>query len=161
MTEMDSKLEEIKEKYGKNSILVGVYGTLRTDQSNHALLKGNSTRLGLVETDPEYTLYHLGGFPGLVKNGETSVVLEVFVVPSTRVQQNLDYLEGYRGEEFNDPENPHSNMYNKELIDTEFGPTYIYIYNARPGRVSQRIIESGDWIKRNEKAPETETKIAN
>lgn len=155
-----NKLEKIKSKYGENAVLIGVYGTLRLDQSNHHCIKDDgSIYLGTVETKPIYTMYNLGGFPGLVKDGTDSAVVEVFAVANPSVQSRVDRLEGYRGEEFNDPSVPGSNMYNKELINTEFGPTYIYIYNGTPYSRHINIIKHGDWTKRFEKEI-TETLLA-
>lgn len=142
----ETKLEELKEKHGKNTILVGVYGSLRKGFHNHSLLSGCKL-LGTVKTEPIFNLYSLGGFPGLLPGGTTAVTLEVYLVKNISTQQSLDRLEGYRSEEYNDPGNPHANFYNKMTIDTEFGETVIYIYN-NTSISEDRLIPSGDWANR-------------
>lgn len=69
-----------------------VYGTLMKDEGNHDLLQG-AKFLGEFQTKPEYTLYDLGAFPGMVEGGETSVHGEVYEV-NQETLKSLDWLEG-------------------------------------------------------------------
>lgn len=128
--------EETKE------ILVAVYGTLRKDSGNHRILRDSPTAkfVGMHTTKPEFTMFSLGGFPGLKKQGNTPIITEIYSVSDERTKQRLDMLEGYHG-----PDSTY-NMYDKDTIETEWGDAEIYIY---AGRVTDdRIIESGDWYNR-------------
>ena len=149
-TQVEKNFERLKETYGEDMILVAVYGTLRQGESNHRVLKGNQYRspilLGTIRSKPEFTMYNLGAFPGIV-GGNTGIVLEVYAVPELSVQRRLDNLEGYHGEQYNDPQHPMSNHYNKTMIETPWGNSELYIYNGKPYR--DDIITSGDWIKRD------------
>ncbi len=120
------------------SKLYAVYGSLRKGLGNHGTL-GNAPMVGVTKTDPEFTMVSLGGFPGVVKGGNTSITLEVYEVKNPTIEQNLDWLEGYEG-----PNNEY-NFYNKELINTEFGKAYIYYLNDDVS--NDPIVESGDWYE--------------
>lgn len=65
--------------------LVFVYGTLRHGESNHTYLQ-HSQLLGQFETKPEYALYDLGAYPGLVE-GHQSVHGEVYLVDEHTLAQ--------------------------------------------------------------------------
>lgn len=115
-------------------IRVSVYGTLRQGFGNHRLLE-NARFLGQFTTEPIFSLYNLGGFPGLKQNGETAVVMEVYEVTAVEARR-VDNLEGYT------PGNtPY--FYDKINIETPYGTagTYIYVPEVRP----ESIIESGDY----------------
>lgn len=120
------------------SKLYAVYGSLRKGLGNHTTL-GNAPMVGVTKTNPEFTMVNLGGFPGVVKGGVTSITLEVYKVTNSTIEQNLDWLEGYEGP------NNENNFYNKELIDTEFGKAYIYYLNS--DIEGDPIVESGDWYE--------------
>lgn len=117
-----------------NKNLIAVYGSLRKDLGNHRLIK-DSTYKGEFKTNPVYSLYSLGGFPGLKEGGETSVVVEVYEVDATTAS-NVDALEGYYpGRE--------ATFYDKVNIDTPWGTAGIYIYV--PNVSERHKVESGDW----------------
>lgn len=115
--------------------LVGVYGSLRESLGNHYILK-ESKKVGQFDTDPIYSLYDLGYYPGLKEGGDTSVLIEVYEV-NDETMQRLDRLEG-----FISPDNE-KNLYNKKEIDSPFGKCFIYLYNAELPETSR--IENGDW----------------
>ena len=73
----EENYKKLKDKYGENMILVAVYGTLRSGESNHRVLKGTEYRtpllMGTIRSKPEYTMYNIGAFPGIVKNGNTGI----------------------------------------------------------------------------------------
>ena len=73
--------------------IVFVYGTLMRRCGNHRLLE-TSTLLGRAWTLPEYELLSLGGCPGLVPAGKTSVAGELYRV-TPEVLADLDRLEGH------------------------------------------------------------------
>src|SRR5690554_5011492 len=120
--------------------LVAVYGSLRSDLGNHRIIKNGSKTelLGTFTTEPIYTLYSLGGFPGLKKDGETAVTVEVYEVDNETAYL-IDCLEGYH------PDKP-ATFYDKEYIQTPWGNAGIYIYvNDLEGKAP--VVESGDWKK--------------
>lgn len=127
-----NNLKKIMEK--ENKILVAVYGSLRSDMSNHDLLK-TSEYLGEFKTEPVFSLYSLGGYPGLKEGGNTSVVMEVYAVDET-VAKRVDQLEGYE-------EGRPATFYDKINIETPYGTAGVYTYvNPIP---EDRLVESGDW----------------
>lgn len=115
-------------------ILVAVYGSLRQGLHNHRLLE-SSNYLGDFNTEPIYSLYSLGSFPGLKENGNTSVVMEVYEVTEA-VARNVDNLEGYTP-------NGNNTFYDKISIKTPWGTASVYTYvNELP---QSSLVESGDW----------------
>ena len=114
---------------------VAVYGSLRKGLGNSALLNG-AKYLGDDVTAPEYTMVSLGFFPGIIKGGETSVVVEVYEINEEKLR-SLDMLEGYHGEDTH-------NFYNREVITLpKFGEAYIYTLPSDYG--DHTVVENGDW----------------
>lgn len=74
--------------------LIFVYGTLKRACSNHHYLAGQKF-IGEATTAPGYTLYALGGFPGLVTKPDdtTGVSGEIWSVDAAALRR-LDGLEG-------------------------------------------------------------------
>lgn len=117
-----------------NKILIAVYGSLLSGMSNHRLLE-TSKLLGTFQTKPEFSLYSLGGFPGLKTNGNTSVRMEVYEV-TEEIAKRVDSLEGYTT-------GGNNTFYDKIPIETPYGKASVYIYvNDIP---KERIVKSGDW----------------
>lgn len=116
--------------------LVGVYGSLRQGMSNHQYYLSDSTYKGTFTTEPEYTLHSLSLFPGLKKNGNYSVVMEVYEVDENTLS-NLNRLEGYR---YGEP----ATFYDRIEINTPWGKAFTYIYVNELSKES--IVESGDWV---------------
>lgn len=117
-----------------NKNLIAVYGSLRGGLGNHRLI-ANSTYVGTCETEAEYSLYDLGYYPGLKKNGNTAVTIEIYEVDNA-IANSVDRLEGYSPDR-------ESTFYDKEFIDTPFGKAGIYIYV--PSVREDHLVESGDW----------------
>lgn len=117
-------------------VKVAVYGSLRKGLHNHRLLQGEKF-VGQFETDPLYSLIDLGSFPGLLKDGNTAVLMEVFEVNADKLKK-LDSLEGYHGKGEN-------NFYNREKIESPFGELYTYFYNRSSDLIKSKAIENGDW----------------
>ena len=113
----------------KPNARVFVYGTLRRDEINHHLLH-NADYCGDHTTDPGYSMLHLGGYPGVVKQGRTAIQGEVYEVDAGTMSA-LDRLEGY------------PIVYSRELIPTPWGRAWIYIY--RGSRAGRKTIASGVW----------------
>lgn len=122
-------------------ILVAVYGSLRQGLHNHKLLE-SSNYLGDFNTEPIYSLYSLGSFPGLKENGNTSVVMEVYEVTEA-VARNVDSLESYTP-------GGNNTFYDKISIETPWGTASVYTYvNELP---QSSLVESGDWKEFKENA---------
>ena len=118
---------------------VAVYGSLRKGLSNHRLVKDSEFK-GQFETDHKYNLISLGGFPGLLKGGSTSVVMEVYEV-DTKTLRSLDSLEGYSAQR-----KPSQNFYNREKIDSPLGQVSVYFLNRTDISPSTPNVDSGDWV---------------
>ena len=109
--------------------LVFVYGTLLRGEVNHYLLSG-AEPLGPHRTEPCYTLFHLGAYPGVAPGGGTAIHGEVYGVDGAGLAR-LDQLEDY------------PRLYDRRLIPTPFGRAWIYLYR---GRLADRpVIPGGDW----------------
>lgn len=115
-----------------------VYGTLKKGHGNHRILE-NCKKVGDFVTKPEYTMIHLGGFPGVIKGGNTAIKGELYEVEDKETELRLDRLEGYY------PGGKH-NLYDKETIKIDNKDAFIYIFNT-DGRnlVNYKEIESGKW----------------
>ena len=108
---------------------VFVYGTLKRGQINHYLLS-TGAYLGSYNTRPSYKMFHLGGYPGVIKGGRTSIEGEVYQVDALTMHK-LDRLEGYPV------------AYSRTLIPSPWGVVWIYLYR---GSVAGRsIIATGVW----------------
>ena len=119
-----------------NKKLISVYGSLRKGLHNHGLIS-DSQLLGEFKTEPVYSLYSLGGFPGLKENGNTSVVMEVYAVDETTASY-VDGLEGYSPDRV-------ATFYDKVPIQTPYGEASVYTYVRNIPE--DRLVESGDWKK--------------
>lgn len=121
----------------KNKKLYAVYGSLKKGFHNHGIL-GDSRLVGECKSSPNFTMLDLGAFPGVVRQGSTAITLEVYEVVDEKIESRLDRLEGFKS-----PNSKH-NFYNKEMIDTEFGPAYLYTFNEE--NINHLpIVESGNW----------------
>jgi len=117
--------------------LIAVYGSLRQGLGNHGMIKYEEL-LGTFRTEPKYSMYSIGSsFPGLKKDGTTSIVMEVYEV-GDETMDRVNMLEGYV--EGGAKENNH---YNSEDIDTPFGKAKLFIYNNSID--SLHLVENGDW----------------
>ncbi len=111
--------------------LVFVYGTLRQGESNHSFLE-SSQLLGQYVTKPEYALYDLGPYPGLIE-GHHTISGEVYLVDEETLAK-LNILEDVPVE------------YRRDTIETPFGTAWIYIYQEVTSQ--EALIDSGDWCQR-------------
>lgn len=116
--------------------LCAVYGSLKKNKGNHEMFLGKAKYIGRTITEPIYTMYSLGGFPGVVENGNTAIHLEVYEVTDEE-DKHIEGLEGYR--EYA----PETSHYLKKEIDTEFGKASIYIYNRKANELP--VVETGNW----------------
>lgn len=116
---------------------VAVYGSLLKGLGNHGLLV-NSTLLGEDTTSPNYTMYDLGSFPGLLNEGNNSYTIEVYEIDAHTLQR-LDWLEGY------DEVHPERSFYNRHMIQTIYGEAYIYYLNDDRLSMTNRIVTNSSW----------------
>lgn len=119
----------------KDKNIIAVYGSLREGLGNHRII-ADATFLGEITTTPTYSLFSLGGFPGLKRTGSTAVVMEVYEV-SDEVLTRVNRLEGY------DPDREVNNFYDRFEIETIYGTAYCYEYV--PGVEALVEVEEGDW----------------
>lgn len=120
----------------RSTVHVFVYGTLRAGESNHRLLHG-ATLLGNARTEPHFRMVSLGGFPGIVPDGTTAIVGEVYAVDGAMLAR-LDRIEG------------HPDFYTRTIIPLEDG-AHAHAYLLRATQVRGKpLIPSGDWRKRAE-----------
>lgn len=135
---VDTQVERAAEAaVNPDRILVAVYGSLRKGLGNHRLLE-QANLLGTFTTPPVYSMYALGGYPGLKQNGETAVVMEVYEVTPAEATR-VDNLEGY------DPNSNNNTFYTKVMIDTPYGQAGTYIFV--PPVMGRTLVEGGDWMK--------------
>jgi gamma-glutamylaminecyclotransferase len=124
---------------------VFVYGTLREGCGNYHRLLAPAKPVARGRTLPEFTMYHLGGFPGVVEGGRTSVVGEVFSVDD-ETRERLDHLEG------------HPTFYRRTPITLEDGSkveTYLLQQGTR-SFAGYEVIDTGDWLNRREQHDDDE-----
>lgn len=113
---------------------VFVYGTLKEGFGNHKRLLSTSTKLGDFTTTGEYTMYSLGGFPGVVLRGDTAIHGEVYQV-TNEVFKSLDILEG------------HPDFYQRKKIATTYGRAWMYYLTDRHEKYlsNKQIVPDGKW----------------
>ena len=106
-----------------------VYGTLKSGEPFNHLL--GSKPVLIIKSLPIYELIDLGDYPGLVENGKTSIIGEVYCVSDEIVR----VLDKYEGDEYIRKE--------IKLVDGSIAQTYVYIVpNKNP--VYPKI-RSGEW----------------
>jgi gamma-glutamylcyclotransferase (GGCT)/AIG2-like uncharacterized protein YtfP len=125
---------------------VAVYGSLLKGLGNHRLLE-DSLLLGEDTTSPNYTMYDLGSFPGLLNEGNNTYTVEVYDVDDHTLQR-LDWLEGYNAEQ------PERSFYMREVIQTQYGEAYIYFLNEDRVNMMNKVVTDSSWrnyrTKKNE-----------
>ncbi|MDM0043934.1 gamma-glutamylcyclotransferase family protein [Variovorax dokdonensis] len=119
--------------------LVFVYGTLRAGGSNDIRRYRPSARLvgsGWIAG----TLYHLGGYPGVLLGGPGRVYGEVWQIDQ-EVEEQLDRLEDVRPDD--------DGEYRRRTVSVDVGGQELQctVYEIHPSRAQGRaIIASGDWM---------------
>jgi gamma-glutamylaminecyclotransferase len=107
------------------------YGTLISGEPNHRVLRG-SRCLGPACTPPRFKLVDLGAYPGMLADGNTSVVGEVYDVGDD-VLAALDRLEG------------HPHLYKRApIVLAGWRRAETYFFPPAPAK-GRTVIESGDW----------------
>lgn len=115
-------------------MLVFVYGTLKEGYGNHRhhLQREGVNYKGEYITPAEWTMFSLGGFPGVMKGGNTPITGEVYEIDK-EVFRGLDRLEGF------------PRFYDRDLIKTPYGAAWIYYLKDQHYRASSPKIEDGVW----------------
>ena len=111
--------------------LVGVYGSLLAGLGNHRVLHG-AEFVGPDSLPPEYGMVSLGGFPGVFKDGDSPIVLELYLVDADGLIR-LDRLEG------------NGSFYTREEVRTD-GNALPWVYLLpKAGYKDNETVASGDW----------------
>lgn len=110
--------------------LIFTYGTLKSQYSNHRVMKNAGGRFVGNATLSGATMYSLGAFPAIVVDGSENLIYgEVYEVDDFRP---LDYLEGT------------PDFYQRKIVNTSLGLTWVY-YLTKEQVKNCKIIKSGDW----------------
>jgi gamma-glutamylcyclotransferase (GGCT)/AIG2-like uncharacterized protein YtfP len=117
-----------------------VYGTLRQGDDNDITRLSPAPRfIGAAQI--RGTMYHLGGYPGVMLDGQSSIVGEVYAVRPA-LEAKLDAIES---------EYPaQSDEYAKREIDVHLQGCIqrCHVYEINPAYVvGKPMIASGDWVK--------------
>lgn len=118
---------------------VFVYGTLKNGESN-SLLLWSSQYIG-PEVIEGYRMYDLGVYPAIVKTDNKNEMVggEVWEI-SSGTMEVIDKMEGWKGD--NNPQN----LYNKDVVQTNYGEAFVYSLNiAEHERLNYPIIADGNW----------------
>ena len=112
------------------SLLSGGNGSKEGALGNHRVLAG-AKFLGEHITEPAFKMLNLGSFPGVVEDGATKILGEVYEI-TDYIFERLDRLEGY------------PSFYGRKKIDTEFGKAWIYLL-PDSGYLNHTVVEDGNW----------------
>ena len=126
------------------TVIIAVYGYLRKGCDNFFHIKDSAKLIGSYYTLPEYTLYNIDGAPGLLKEGSTSVLLEVYEI-SKSDWYSLEWSNNLEGNLENI--NTKKSLYIDKLIQTPFGEAVVFFID--PSQVSlhkAQKIPNGDWL---------------
>jgi len=125
-----------------------VYGTLRRGQSNYQrLLEGKEgfKFIGPATTVNKYTMLS-SGIPFVHKQPDTSVIKgEVFMVWNNELIKSLDTLEGHRAGQ---RQGYHREQTPVRLDNGINMVAWLYFFYGVPHGT---IVQSGDWLDRNNK----------
>ena len=132
-----------QEREGSRVTRVAVYGSLRRGFGNHGLLE-DSLFIGEALTEARYTMLHLGGFPGVVKKGNTSITVELYDVDEETLRR-LDRLEGHPG--FYERLPVKVLPVNADQTDAPQAWEWVSMY-LLPNDWDGAAIETGDWARR-------------
>jgi gamma-glutamylcyclotransferase (GGCT)/AIG2-like uncharacterized protein YtfP len=139
----DATASSILKKWDKKKIhTVFVYGTLLKGQGNHGLLK-NATFLGKGKVIGKWDMYHLGGFPAIVRGNTINPVIGEAYKVSEEELARLDILEGY-------VEGRESNMYNRAMVDITLDngekiDGFVYYMKIKKEGANWKKVRTGDW----------------
>ncbi|MFC5049300.1 gamma-glutamylcyclotransferase [Rubritalea spongiae] len=111
---------------------VFVYGSLRKGASNaHRMAKANFLCKAMVAGE----LYQVSWYPGLVLNGASPVIGEVYEVP----RKLMDDLDAYEGSEYR--------RLRRMVTDSGGAQHEVWIYEFIADAKNLQKIPSGDWME--------------
>lgn len=121
----------------ENTYLLAVYGALRQEGPSHYLLN-KSKYIGDFDTELIYDMYSFVSFPALIRDGNTSIKMEIYEI-SEYTLKLLNRIQEYeRGVKV-------ENLYTMTEIETPYGNALTSFYN---NKISGKVkVESGDWIR--------------
>ena len=110
-----------------------VYGSLMRGESNHHFLNNEYSKyIGKAITKREFSLYDLGGFPGMISGGTNAILGEVYEI-CPFIKSRLDQLEG------------HPQFYRRTVIELQSGEK-VEAYILDPHYIKgHKLIKSGNW----------------
>lgn len=124
---------------------VFTYGTLRPDLYPHVPARFKVVALvPAVLANPAFLMYHLGGYPALVKDEAAKAPIQGFLV-ETEDLKRLDGYEGYRADG--------TGLYDRmkvtvaTLVDGTSNPEEAWVYFMRRAPGGDRVLASGDWAE--------------
>lgn len=109
-----------------------VYGSLKKGYGNYDYFLRNADFVSNAVTKEPYKMYSLGGFPGVVKDAEVHIKGELYDVDVVQLAR-IDRLEG------------HPTFYERELIETNHGPAWMYFLTKPDNYIRNKVVESGVW----------------
>lgn len=125
--------EKLKEVITMNKTQVFVYGTLKRGYGNSRLIPEHVDHV--EDSVTGFSMYHMGGFPGVVQDEEGTVQGQVFLVDDACLER-LNRLEGF-------VDGSDHNFYERINTITDGGlEVCIYIQALRP---SSKYIPDGVW----------------
>jgi gamma-glutamylcyclotransferase (GGCT)/AIG2-like uncharacterized protein YtfP len=111
-----------------------VYGTLRSDQPAHGLLRG-AKLVARVRTEPQFTLVDMmAGYPAMLEGGTTCIVGEIYELDEAALGELDRYEEA--------PE-----LYERVARTIAGHDVWVYLLPERHA-VGRPRIAGGDWCKR-------------
>jgi gamma-glutamylcyclotransferase (GGCT)/AIG2-like uncharacterized protein YtfP len=119
--------------------LVFCYGTLRSGESNHAVIKGANLIESFSWTNGQ--LYDTrDGYPALIQNEDANVYGEVYEVDA-QLLEKINLLEGYQ-------EGRDHNLYERVMqkIESDRGSYEAITYIMRKPEKRFMEIPGGDWV---------------
>ena len=110
-----------------------VYGTLRSGHMRNSVLS-NEEHLGKFKTIKKYKMISLRSFPGLLENGNRSIVGELYKV-SLNTLFTCDRIEG------------HPHFYERRFIKLKTGIKAWAYFLPNDKYENFPEVKSGDWLK--------------
>lgn len=116
------------------SMKLFVYGTLRSDQPAHGLLRG-AKLLARVRTDPQFTLVDMtDGYPAMLDGGATGIVGEIYELNEAALSELDRYEEA--------PE-----LFQRVARRIAGHDVWVYLLPEQHA-VGRPMIPGGDWCNR-------------
>jgi len=119
-----------------------VYGTLLSGFGNNILFQNpNSKLIDTFTTEPIYTMY-TGGFPVCERDGNTSIVGELWETTSEATARNVFGLEGCTFMQQHSPDS----WYDYDIQKTKHGDAIMFVMKkGTSGR--SKVVLTGNWRK--------------